>query len=155
MHEDPEIVTLEIYPIIADPESVQGLAAAFQLAVEWMATYAGWATSGGEGVALSYKRDRFHASLVREFGYDPTKVSLFHTHQMMKVFPSVRHAKLDRSPPPPRRGRKLRHELERGELARNVPPAQRQRSNSSLTQQVGVPVRGHLHRDAPRSLSPR
>ena len=31
------------------------------------------ATSGGEGVALSYERDQFHAALAREFGYDPTK----------------------------------------------------------------------------------
>ena len=46
--------------------------AAFKLAVEWMATYAGWATSGGEGEALSHERDRFHAALAREFGYDPT-----------------------------------------------------------------------------------
>lgn len=47
-------------------------AAAFALATEWMATYAGWATSGGEGAALSLERDRFHAALVKEFGYDPT-----------------------------------------------------------------------------------
>ena len=45
--------------------------AAFRLATEWMATYAGWATSGGEGSALSYERDQFHAQLVRELGYDP------------------------------------------------------------------------------------
>lgn len=45
--------------------------AAFKLAVEWMATYAGWATSGGEGAALSYERDQFRAALAREFGYDP------------------------------------------------------------------------------------
>ncbi len=47
--------------------------AAFKLAVDWMGTYASWATSGGEGTALSYERDRFHAALVREFGSDPTK----------------------------------------------------------------------------------
>jgi hypothetical protein len=46
--------------------------AAFKLAIQWMATYAGWATSGGEGAALSYERDKFHAALVKEFGYDPT-----------------------------------------------------------------------------------
>ena len=46
--------------------------AAFKLAVEWMATYAGWATSGGEGASLSYERDQFRAALAREFGYDPT-----------------------------------------------------------------------------------
>ena len=46
--------------------------AAFTLAVDWMATNAGWATSGGEGAALSYESDQFRASLVREFGYDPT-----------------------------------------------------------------------------------
>lgn len=45
---------------------------AFRKAVDWMGTYAGWATSGGEGAALSYERDRFHEALVREFGYDPT-----------------------------------------------------------------------------------
>ena len=47
--------------------------AAFRLALDWMGTYASWATSGGEGVALSYERDRFHAALVREFGYDPAR----------------------------------------------------------------------------------
>ena len=47
--------------------------AAFKKAVDWMGTYAGWATSGGEGAALSYERDQFHAALVREFGYDPTE----------------------------------------------------------------------------------
>lgn len=47
--------------------------AAFRLAVQWMGTYAGWATSGGEGAALSYERDQFYAALVREFGYDPTE----------------------------------------------------------------------------------
>ena len=48
-------------------------AAAFKQAVAWMATYAGWATSGGEGAALSMERDDFHAALVREFGFDPTE----------------------------------------------------------------------------------
>ncbi|MEO7412187.1 MAG: hypothetical protein ABIZ81_02425 [Opitutaceae bacterium] len=47
--------------------------AAFKLAVGWMGTYAGWATSGGEGAALSLERDDFHDALVREFGYDPTE----------------------------------------------------------------------------------
>ncbi len=47
--------------------------AAFKLAVDWMGTYASWATSGGEGAALSYERDQFHEALVREFGYDPTE----------------------------------------------------------------------------------
>lgn len=47
--------------------------AAFKLAVDWMATYAASATSGGEGAALSYECDQFHAALVREFGYDPTE----------------------------------------------------------------------------------
>jgi hypothetical protein len=46
--------------------------AAFELAIQWMSTYAGWATSGGEGAALSYERDQFHAQLVRELGYDPS-----------------------------------------------------------------------------------
>jgi hypothetical protein len=46
--------------------------AAFKLADQWMATYASWATSGGEGAALSYERDQFHDALVKEFGYDPT-----------------------------------------------------------------------------------
>ena len=46
--------------------------AAFKLATQWMSTYAGWATSGGEGAALSRERDEFHDGLVREFGYDPT-----------------------------------------------------------------------------------
>ncbi len=47
--------------------------AAFKLAVDWMGTYASWATSGGEGAALSYERDQFQAALAREFGYDPTE----------------------------------------------------------------------------------
>lgn len=47
--------------------------AAFKLADQWMATYAGWATSGGEGAALSLERDEFHDALVKEFGYDPTQ----------------------------------------------------------------------------------
>ena len=47
--------------------------AAFKLAAQWMWTYASWATSGGEGAALSLERDQFHAALVREFGYDPTE----------------------------------------------------------------------------------
>lgn len=47
--------------------------AAFRLAVDWMGNYASSATSGGEGAALSYERDRFRAALVREFGYDPTR----------------------------------------------------------------------------------
>jgi hypothetical protein len=47
--------------------------AAFKLAMDWMGTYASWATSGGEGAALSYERDQFHAALAREFGYDPTE----------------------------------------------------------------------------------
>lgn len=46
--------------------------AAFKLADDWMSTYAGWATSGGEGAALSRERDEFHDALVKEFGYDPT-----------------------------------------------------------------------------------
>lgn len=46
--------------------------AAFKLAVDWMGTYAGFATSGGEGAALSYERDQFREALAREFGYDPT-----------------------------------------------------------------------------------
>jgi hypothetical protein len=46
--------------------------AAFKLATQWMSTYAGYATSGGEGAALSLQRDEFHAALVRELGYDPT-----------------------------------------------------------------------------------
>ena len=47
--------------------------AAFKLAVDWMWTYASWATSGGEGAALSYDRERFHAALAGELGYDPTE----------------------------------------------------------------------------------
>jgi hypothetical protein len=46
--------------------------AAFKLAVDWMDNYASYATSGGEGAALSYERDQFRAALAREFGYDPT-----------------------------------------------------------------------------------
>ena len=47
--------------------------AAFKLAVDWMGNYASSATSGGEGAALSYERDRFREALVQEFGYDPTE----------------------------------------------------------------------------------
>lgn len=46
--------------------------AAFKLAMKWMYSYAGSATSGGEGAALSYECDQFRAALAREFGYDPT-----------------------------------------------------------------------------------
>ena len=38
-----------------------------QQAAEWACTYAGWATSGGEGVALSRERDEF----IRQLGPDP------------------------------------------------------------------------------------
>jgi hypothetical protein len=47
--------------------------AAFRLAVDWMGSYASSATSGGEGAALSYERDRFREALIREFGYDPAR----------------------------------------------------------------------------------
>lgn len=47
--------------------------AAFKLAVDWMDNYASWATSGGEGAALSYERDEFKKALTIEFGYDPTE----------------------------------------------------------------------------------
>lgn len=46
--------------------------AAFKLAVDWMRSYAGSATSGGEGAALSYESDQFRKALALEFGYDPT-----------------------------------------------------------------------------------
>ncbi len=46
-------------------------AEAFKRAVDWMDNYASYATSGGEGAALSLERDQFHADLVKEFGYDP------------------------------------------------------------------------------------
>jgi len=49
---------------------------AFKHAVAWMDTYASWATSGGEGAALSAERDRFHAALVRELGHDPTSTGM-------------------------------------------------------------------------------
>lgn len=45
---------------------------AFKRAVSWMGSYASWATSGGEGAALSFERDRFRATLTQELGYDPT-----------------------------------------------------------------------------------
>lgn len=45
--------------------------AAFKRAVAWMGTYASWATSGGEGAAMSLERDQFRQALAREFGYDP------------------------------------------------------------------------------------
>ncbi len=45
--------------------------AAFKLAVDWMDNYASYATSGGEGAALSYERDQFRKALALEFGYDP------------------------------------------------------------------------------------
>jgi tetratricopeptide (TPR) repeat protein len=52
-----------------EPQAIE----AFKKAVDWMGTYAGWATSGGEGAALSLERDDFQAALAREFGYDPTE----------------------------------------------------------------------------------
>jgi len=44
---------------------------AFKESDGWIAFYASMATSGGEGVALSYERDRFRAGLVRMLGFDP------------------------------------------------------------------------------------
>lgn len=51
-----------------EPKAVE----AFKKALDWMGKYASSATSGGEGAALSYERDRFQEELAREFGYDPT-----------------------------------------------------------------------------------
>jgi hypothetical protein len=50
-----------------------GALAAFRKADDFIWSYASAATSGGEGAALSYDRDRFRAQLVREFGYDPAE----------------------------------------------------------------------------------
>lgn len=49
--------------------------AAFTRAVDWMYNYASMATSGGEGAALSYERDKFVAGLVKELGFDPRKTA--------------------------------------------------------------------------------
>ena len=45
-----------------------GARAAFEKASDWICSYAGFATSGGEGAALSLERDEFLASLQRDFG---------------------------------------------------------------------------------------
>ena len=52
-----------------EPRAVE----AFKKAVGWMNSYAGFATSGGEGAALSQEADDFREALAREFGYDPTE----------------------------------------------------------------------------------
>ena len=44
---------------------------AFKEADGWITFYASMATSGGEGAALSYERDRFRTDLVRMLGFDP------------------------------------------------------------------------------------
>ncbi len=49
----------------------EGARAAFFKADQWMSQYAGMATSGGEGAALSLERDDFRAQLVQEYGHDP------------------------------------------------------------------------------------
>jgi len=49
----------------------EGALAAFRKADEFIASYAGMATSGGEGAALSLERDEFRAQLVVELGHDP------------------------------------------------------------------------------------
>lgn len=55
--------------------------AAFRLAMDWMASYAGSATSGGEGAALSLEYDQFQDALVRELGYDPTDPRIPDRHE--------------------------------------------------------------------------
>jgi tetratricopeptide (TPR) repeat protein len=52
-----------------EPRAVE----AFTKAVDWINSYAGSATSGGEGAALSREADDFREALAREFGYDPTE----------------------------------------------------------------------------------
>ena len=69
----PRLGQMKDFFEVGDDVTTPRAAAAFIKAVDWMATYAGWATSGGEGAALSMERDDFHAALVREFGYDPTE----------------------------------------------------------------------------------
>lgn len=48
-----------------------GAKRAFQEAHDWIGNYAGLATSGGEGAALSLERDQFRARLATEFGGNP------------------------------------------------------------------------------------
>lgn len=48
-----------------------GALAAFKKSSEFIFMYAGMATSGGEGAALSLERDEFRAQLVKEHGSDP------------------------------------------------------------------------------------
>jgi hypothetical protein len=48
-----------------------GALAAFREASRWIYFYAGQATSGGEGIALSKERDEFLASLAADYGSDP------------------------------------------------------------------------------------
>lgn len=44
-----------------------GAAAAYQKSSDWMYNYASYATSGGEGAALSYERDQFLKELKNHF----------------------------------------------------------------------------------------
>ena len=48
-----------------------GALEAFLKSSDFIASYAGMATSGGEGAALSLERDEFRSQLVREYGGDP------------------------------------------------------------------------------------
>ncbi len=48
-----------------------GALEAFGKSSDFMGSYAGMATSGGEGEALSLERDQFRAQLVHEYGGDP------------------------------------------------------------------------------------
>lgn len=49
----------------------KGALAAFLKSSEFIQAYAGFASSGGEGAALSLERDEFRAELVAEYGSDP------------------------------------------------------------------------------------
>lgn len=53
----------ERFERLRDANDVEGAAVAHQKAVDWAYNYASYATSGGEGAALSYERDQFIASL--------------------------------------------------------------------------------------------
>jgi len=50
-----------------------GARQAFLDAERWIVFYAGQATSGGEGAALSRERDEFRRRLVAALGHDPSE----------------------------------------------------------------------------------
>ncbi len=58
---------------LRDAGDEAGALEAFRQADHWIGWYASMATSGGEGAALSLRRERFRRALVARFGRDPDR----------------------------------------------------------------------------------